>query len=180
MPTSPSMTAKKKRKNDSSRPTSKPSSSPTSRRSFGGTRRPSRAAQFFDRSQLRRISYHHHRARDYHHTLAAAANAASPPKPEPLPNPILLDRASTGVSQEDTAPPKETLPPLLPEEVLTRARGMQGDSMDGSPRRRSFYLIVSILCWGQFWERAGENFERHYRLTYWVLYTSLVLWAWIA
>lgn len=45
-------------------------------------------------------------------------------------------------------------------------------------RERLFYFSVTVLfCWVRFWETAARDFLRFHPVTYFVLYTSLLVLA---
>lgn len=37
-----------------------------------------------------------------------------------------------------------------------------------------------MFCWRGFWEAAGQDFTAHYPVTYFVLYVSLLLLAYLS
>lgn len=56
----------------------------------------------------------------------------------------------------------------------------RGGDGRGTGRSRSFFFAVTVLyCWAKFWDTAAQDFHAYYRVTYSVLYITIILMAWI-
>lgn len=97
---------------------------------------------------------------------------SSTPKTSPTSPSTSAKNSKPSASKNSTSKPstKPTSPPNF---------GGSPNHPPQSRHSRTFYFIMALLCWNRFWLFAAVDFKRYHPLTYFVLYISLVLLAWV-
>lgn len=83
-------------------------------------------------------------------------------------------RTSANTTSKPTRKSAKNNSTACPLSSRTSPRSFAG-TPNPPPHPRTFFFIMSVLCWFRFWDLAGQNFEVYYPLTYFVLYVSIVV-----